>query len=342
MGKDATVKDIAHIVGVSSATVSRVLNEKAGVDEKVRKKVQQAMDEIDFKPQRQHKKPRSKPWFAVLTENKINAFYSEVLNSIQEKAFDQGYMVFVLQMPDNPERQKEAFNQIKRGEWAGVISAGFYMHPEAWIALHNETGLPIVLMNTPIEEPGLAFLKVNFEGAIMTAIQRLFDLGHRKICYIGDSSNEFSQAEYRGVEAALNARGLTYPDDYKITVSLTPEGATQSISRIIMLPEEDRPTAIIAFDDDFAIQLLNALRYFKLRVPEDISLIGFDNIPMAARTYPALSTIEVPKYRIGQQLIELILQLIRQGSNARIGHIIIDGSLVVRESTGLAKLLGTN
>lgn len=329
-----TVKDIALAAGVSTATVSRVLNDKAGVDENAKERVLSAIAELGYTPQRNHRRSEGKPWIAVLTDSSITAFHGQVLAAIQEKAMENGLFPFVMQMPANADKQAEVLAQMKQQSWAGVISAGFYMSPESWKALHEEMGIPVVLMNALVSDPGMACLKVNFEGAIASAIQHLTTLGHSRIAYLGDAANEFSQAEFHGVVSALSQRGIEYPDEYRITTAHTPEGATQSISRIMMLPKDMRPTALIAFDDDFAIQLLSALRYYKLSVPDDISIIGFDNIPMSAKTYPALTTIDVPKYRIGEHLVALTQQLIQTGGNTRIGNIIIEGSLVVRESTG--------
>jgi DNA-binding LacI/PurR family transcriptional regulator len=138
------------------------------------------------------------------------------------------------------------------------------------------------------------------------------------------------------VEVALNQHGSKYPDEYRISVPHTPEGAFQAINRIIDLPLESRPTAILTFDDEFAVHILNALHYYHVKVPEDISVIGFDNIPMAAHTYPPLTTIDLPKYRIGRQLVTLLQQLIENNGEGLIGQVTIDGSLLVRKSTGPA------
>jgi LacI family transcriptional regulator len=335
--KTITISDIAKEAGVSTATVSRVLNDKNSVAGEVHQRVLLAVKKTGYQPQRVHKSKKALPWIAILAESPINAFFSQVLASIQEQAYERGFFTYIAQMPPQADRCMEILNQVKQQSWAGIISAGYYMEPQSWIRLHEETRIPLVLMNTKAEYSGTASLLVDFGTASTNAIQHLLDLGHKKIAYMGDYGNDISNAQFQGVEAALKQKGCEYPKDYRISVSHTPEGATQGVGRIMMLPPCSRPTAILTYDDEFAIHMLNALRYYNLRVPEDISLIGFDNIPMSAHTLPALTTIDIPKYRIGRHLLDLLQQLLDNNNNEPVGNIIVYGSLVVRASTGRAK-----
>ncbi len=337
MDKNAKIVDIAKEAKVSTATVCRVLNEKSNVSDEIRARVQQVVDKLDYKPQRIHKKSVQRPCIIVAADSTITAFYSQVLSAIQEQALERGYLIYILPMPRNADKQAEAFRQIQQQSWAGMISAGFDLLSEDWSRRQEQLRIPMVVMNTLVSHTNIACLRVDFQSAITNAVRHLTDLGHERIAYLGDLNDQFSQDELSGVERALIERGGKYPEEYRLSVVHTPEGASQGISRIMMLPEKLRPTAIVAFDDEFAINILNALHYYQLRIPEDISIIGFDNIPMSARTYPPLTTVDVPKYRIGQQLVELLIQLIDSQQSEPIGNMIVDGTLVVRASTGPAK-----
>lgn len=333
--KPAKISDIARVAGVSAATVCRVLNDKTNVKEDLRVRVMQASEQLGYKPQRVHNK--TEPWLVVLAESSINAFYAQVLSSIQEQALEKGYMSYIVQMPQNSDKKTEVLNQIGKQNWSGIISTGFSQQDDVWIKLQEEMQVPIVIMNSTVSHPNIACLRVNFTAAIGYAIQHLTGLGHRRIAYLGDLNDQFSRDELTGVELALQQHGASYPEEYKISVTHTAAGASQGLSQIMMLPPENRPTAIIAFDDEFAIHIMNALRYHNLSVPDDMSLVGFDNIPMAARTYTPLTTIDIPKYRVGQQLVELMLQLIENKPDKPIGYMVVDGTLVVRSSTGPVK-----
>jgi DNA-binding LacI/PurR family transcriptional regulator len=162
----------------------------------------------------------------------------------------------------------------------------------------------------------------------------LLDLNHTRIAYLGDLENNFSAQEFASIEKALAKRGLSYPDEYRLSIPHNAEGASLGISRMMMLPPEKRPTAYLTFDDEMAIHVLNLLHYYGQRIPEDVSVVGFDNIPMAAHTYPPLTTIDVPKRRVGRQMVLLIEKLIENEVEGSLGHTIVDASLVVRGSTG--------
>jgi DNA-binding LacI/PurR family transcriptional regulator len=256
-----------------------------------------------------------------------------VIAGIEEEAQNQGLYISVIPTTSRPERKKEVIRQVVQQPWAGIIAGGCYLTQEEWIQLYEETKLPIVVMNTLVDHPRIASIKVDFERAAFQAIQHLLDMGHTRIVYLGDYANEFSAAEFRGVEQALTERGYTYPVDCHFSVAHTPEGASQGVSQIVRMPPESRPTAIMTFDDEFAINVINALRYYKLRIPEDISVVGFDNIQMSAFTYPALTTIDVPKRRIGRQMVLLLKKLLENGC-VSVGYTIVSAALLVRDSTG--------
>jgi len=336
----ATISDIAKLAEVSVATVCRVLNEKNNVAEKLRLRVINAIEVLDYKPQRIHNK--IEPWFVILTDSTINAFTALVLSAINSQAVEKGFVPFIVQLPQNERKRTEVLNKIQKQNWSGMISCGFYQSDEAWIKLQETMKLPMVLLNSKASHRNIACIRVNFQGAISDAIHHLTNLGHRHIAFLGDLSDQFCYDEMLGVESALAKLGYTYPDEYRISVSLTAEGASQGISQLMFLPEGQRPTAIISFDDEFSVHILNALHYHELSIPEDISIVGFDNIPIAAQTHPPLTTIDVPKYRIGQQLVDLMLQLIENKPSEPIGYIVINGSLIVRGSTGLAPRTSLN
>ena len=171
-------------------------------------------------------------------------------------------------------------------------------------------------------------LLVDFGTAASQATQHLLDLGHSRIVYLGDYDNHLSAAEFRGIVSTLARRGIAYPDSYRISIPNTVEGVSQGVSRIMALPAEARPTAIFAFDDEVAIDVLNALRYYDARVPEDISVVGFDNIPMAAHTFPPLTTLDVPKRRAGRQMV-LLLEDLHKNQQHKFGTTIIEATLVI-------------
>jgi DNA-binding LacI/PurR family transcriptional regulator len=331
---ESTLADVALAANVSVATASRVLHGEENVTTDLRRRVMSAVESLDYRPQRVHKKAASAS-VAVLTEAIQDAFFANVIAGIAEETESLGYITQVIVTSVRTERKAEVLRKIAREPWAGVIAAGCYQPPQEWLRFSEECRAPLVTMNTLVEAEGIACLKVNFEGAAFQAIQYLLDLGHTRVAYLGDYANEFSAAEFHGVEQALTARGYTYPEEWRFSVPHTAEGASQGVSQILRIAPEQRPTAVMTFDDEFAVFVINALRYYKVRIPEDISVVGFDNLPMSAFTNPALTTVDIPKRRVGRELVRLFTRLLEGGAE-RPGHTIVDGTLVVRGSTGPA------
>jgi DNA-binding LacI/PurR family transcriptional regulator len=331
-----TIRDVARQAGVSTASVSRVLNKRETTTGDLYARVTAAIQELGYRPQRSRVKaaPPS-PWLFVLTETLEDPFFLQVIAGIQEQAGEHGFLPAILPVSERRGRLTEVLEQLKAQPAIGLIAAGVYLKAEEWISYQQEAGIPIVVMNTQVYHPHIASVMVDFETAAFQATQYLLSLNHTRIAFMGNYANEFAAAELSGVRRALQAHGVDYPEDYRFSVAHTPEGASQGISKMMLLPEEARPTAIFAFDDLLAIQILNAMRYYRLKAPGDISVLGFDNIPMSAHSNPPLTTVDIPKRRIGRLMVMLINDLLAKRESP--GATIIEGSLIVRASTSPAR-----
>ncbi|MBE0695319.1 MAG: LacI family DNA-binding transcriptional regulator [Anaerolineaceae bacterium] len=336
-----TIRDVARKAGVSTASVSRVLNKREVITDDLYFRVTAAIQELGYRPQRNRARPATpSPWLFVLTETIDDPFFLQIISGIQEKAEEEGFLPTILPISSRRNRLADTLEQLKSQPSVGILAAGVYLKPEEWIDYQTEINVPIVVINTRITHPRIASVMVDFEAASYQATQHLLSLNHTRIAFVGNYDNEFAAAELQGVKSALATRGIDYPDEYRFSVTHTPEGASQAISKMMLLPAEKRPTAIFAFDDQLAILVLNAMRYYRLRVPEDISVIGFDNIPMSAHSNPPLTTIDIPKRRIGRMMVMMIQDLLsREKDEDGLGTTIIEGSLIVRSSTGPAPTL---
>ena len=335
MTKAPTISDVARAAGVSVASVSRALSNSKSVTDELHARVTAAVETTGYRPQRSHRHSMKAPWLAILVTDIVEQFHLQVIGGIQEQAEAKGYLPVIIQIIGGSAQLSAILRQMRGITLAGIIAVGLELTPEEWVGHWDEAQTPIVVLNTPVSHPKVASILVDFEAATGQATQHLLDLGHSRILYLGDYANRLSAAEFRGIVNTLARRGLTYPDAYRISIPDTVEGVSQGISRIMGLPAEERPTAIFAFDDEVAIDVLNALRYYELRVPEDISVVGFDDIPMAAHSYPPLTTLDVPKRRMGRQMV-LLLEDLAKNHRTEFGATIITPTLVVRRSTGPA------
>jgi DNA-binding LacI/PurR family transcriptional regulator len=335
MTKAPTISDVARAAGVSVASVSRALSNSKSVTDELHARVMAAVETTGYRPQRSHRHSMKAPWLAILVTDIVEQFHLQVIGGIQEQAEAKGYLPVIIQVTGGSAQLSGILRQMRGITLAGIIAVGLDLTSEAWIEHWDAVQTPIVVLNTPVSHPKIASILVDFETAASQATQHLLDLGHSRIVYLGDYDNRLSAAEFRGIVNTLARRGIAYPDAYRISIPNTVEGVSQGVSRIMALPAEARPTAIFAFDDEVAINVLNALRYYELCVPEDISVVGFDNIPMAAHTFPPLTTLDVPKRRAGRQMV-LLLEDLQKNQQHRFGTTIIEATLVVRRSTGPA------
>lgn len=334
-----TVADVGRVAGVSVASVSRALQDKNLVSDELYQRVMAAVKEVGYRPQRVHKSTTITPWVVVLITHIAQQFYTQVSLGIQEHAEANGYLPVIFRLMDGKDQVSRIIKQIHGIPLTGIVALGIEdLTAEEWIQVSEEAQAPITILNQRVNHPKIASVMVNFEAASAQVTRHLLDLGHTRIAYLGDHNWSLSADEFNGMRAALNERGISYPDEFRISIPYVPEGASQGVSRLMALPPDQRPTAIFAFDDEVAIDVLTALRYYDMRIPEDISVVGFDNIPMAAHTYPSLTTVDVPQRRIGLQMVSLLEELANNSDND-FGATLVNCSLVVRRSTGPAPAL---
>jgi DNA-binding LacI/PurR family transcriptional regulator len=332
-----TILDVARLAGVSTASVSRVINNKGPITDSLSAKVNQAIVELDYKPHRVRAKTHERsPWLIALIEKVDDPFFQQMLSGIQDQANAQEYPLAIICVGDTDQKRMDVFEQLRYERIVGLIAAGVYMPENEWIEYQESIHIPLVVLNTRINHPQIASVIVDFETGVFQAALQMLSLNHRRLAYIGNYGNEFAAAQLNGIKRALKANGLEYPEEYRFSVAHTLEGASQAISKMMRLPDELRPTALFTFDDQLAIQVLNALRFYDLQVPGDISVIGFDNILMSAHSNPPLTTVDIPQRRIGRLMVTLIDDLLKK-ENDGMGATIIQGAIITRASTGPAK-----
>jgi DNA-binding LacI/PurR family transcriptional regulator len=174
---------------------------------------------------------------------------------------------------------------------------------------------------------------IDIKSAAYRATQHLLNLNHTRIAYLaGHNSIEGSIARQQGIELALGEAGLSLPTQWHPVGFRTTEGGFQAMSALLAMPEAERPTAVIAFNDLMALGALQAARTHGLHVPYDISIVGFDDIAMAAHANPPLTTVDLPKYYLGQLAVRMLRQM-RQDLSPPRSYNLLEGRLVVREST---------
>ncbi|WP_410216555.1 LacI family DNA-binding transcriptional regulator [Paracoccus sp. (in: a-proteobacteria)] len=327
------IYDVAKLAGVSVATVSRTLSNPTIVSEATRKAVEDAIAETGYTLNFTARNLRQQQVGGVLAlvPKLANPFFSEILSGISDVLRKNGLSLLVLDttaVPDQP-ALKVLGPHLNRSRSDGVIVLDGNLDPQ----LFAQPGCPPLVQACEwivgLEAPRV--LADNEEGGRLSA-QHLTGLGHRDILHMtGPAGNSLTVSRRRGFLAGLAAAGLPAPGpDASIEGDFTARFGADAAARILTLPR--RPTAVFCDNDEMAIGLINGLIGAGLRVPDDISVMGFDNIEMSAFCLPPLTTIRQYRARLGRKAAELLLSRMRGEEITDSTTLSVD--LLVRSSTG--------
>ena len=340
--KRPTLADVARHAKVSTATASRVLRNTGPVSQDLRQQIESAIASLGYTPRLTSKHP-DEGTIALLVGDLLNPYFPEIVRGVQEEVDNCGMILTLYNLTDHPQRQRQLLHRLSKPAVEGVILTGSSPFPEllAWRERHK---IPLVLFNRRVNQPGVHCIMVDFENAMYRATQHLLSLNHIRIGHLASpSTGEIAQARLCGINAALKEAGLALRSEWCPVVppGTEVEGGFQAMRALLDLPAGERPTAVIAFNDIIALGALHAVCAHGLRVPQDISIIGIDDIAIAAHAHPPLTTIGQPKYRMGK----LAVQTLRRMSEGKIGPgnncTLLESPLIVRESTGLALSTGS-
>jgi len=315
MRKKSTIYDVAKIAGVSPSTISRVMNTPEIVAEDTRQKVINAIKELAYIPNMMAASmPRRRTnYIGLIIPDITNIFFSNLVRGVQDVCEKHGYSVLVVNSDDSQEKEGRYLKLLYSRRVDGVILtvAGYRKEefPEEELSLLKK--MNIVLIDREINGMTTPIVKVNNFSGAYSAVKHLLTMGHKKIMYLaGIKGTKTNQEREKGYLSALKEVHINWKKELVADFRL--DTAYQKI--IQHWPQlknsDELPTAIFAANDLMAIGALKAFAQLKIRVPEDISIIGFDNIPFSDCTYPPLTTIAQPNYLIGQKAVETLLKVI--------------------------------
>jgi LacI family transcriptional regulator len=333
--KRPTLADVAHHARVSTATVSRVLRNTGPVSQNLRQRIETSIAALGYIPRRKTSDQSNKGMIALLVGDLLNPYFLEIAQGVQDEVDNHGLILTLYNLTDHPQRQHQLLQKLSKPSVKGVLLAGLSPFPEL-LAWQERRKIPLVLFNRRVSQPGVHCIVVDFENAMYRATQHLLGLNHTRIGHLASpSTGEIAQARQRGIEAALTEAGLVLRPEWCPIVPPGTEvgGGFQSMRALLDLPGDERPTAVIAFNDIIAVGALHAVRSRGLRVPQDISIIGVDDIAIAAHTHPPLTTIDQPKYRMGKLAVQTLHRMSEGKFNLGNNCVLLESPLIVREST---------
>jgi DNA-binding LacI/PurR family transcriptional regulator len=326
-----TIYDVARLAGVSTATVSRALNDTGQIAPPTRAAIDAAIEQLGYHPNTAARSlvTRSTQTLALLLPDITNPFYAELVRGIQERALEAGHTMLLCTTEGDPEREEQYLNLLRAKQVDGVLVDGLVLPPPR-ITRFVRDGLPIVCLDRDIDSTLVPLVQVDNRLGARLATQHLLDLGHRVVAHVtGPAGLGISEQRIAGFRAAHNALGYNVDERLIAVGSFTEEGGYEATQELL---ESREFTALFAANDLSAIGALRALVDARLEVPNDVSVVGFDDIRLAQFTIPPLTTVHQPASAIARTATELLLELAAGRSVTQMRHLLAP-ELVVREST---------
>jgi LacI family transcriptional regulator len=330
--KSIGIRDVALHAGVSTASISRALNSPSAVSPALRMKVDAAIAALGYIPDAAARalSSRRTRTIGAIVPTVDNAMFARGIEALQQYLSLQGYLLLLSTSGYDPETEfRQAQNMVSRGI-DGLILRGD-VHTGGLRRLLESQRMPFVNVGVYQPEKPYASIGANNEDAAWRATGHLLDLGHTRIAMVAAMSahNDRASARVAGVRRALSERGLALPDNWYYEVHYRLDDARQAARALLAQPE--RPTAVICGNDVLAYGVLLEVERHALHVPQDISVMGFDDLEWSRHLRPSLTTMHLPTDEVWSRAGEYLVNVLA-GRPALLHHE-VDASLVVREST---------
>ena len=329
------MSDVAKLANVSPATVSRVLSNPDLVSKETREKVMEVINRVKYKPHIVARQFRTKETkiILVVVPDITSAFFSKVLRGIEHVAVQNGYQVILGDTENDTEREQEYINLLlqKQADGMVLLTARQDKTKLEEIAEH----FPMVLACEYMDGLNVPTVSIDNISSARKATEHLIQQGHTKIAHITGPINVIlSRDRLRGFQQAMMSHDLEIDSAYIQEGDFSFDSGYHQMLKLLAL--ETPPTAVFAFNDEMAMGAIKAVKDSHLSIPEDVAVVGFDNIKMASVIEPNLTSIDQPKYEIGKKAMELLLNLIN-GESLQKKKFVMKDELIVRESSGRMK-----
>jgi len=333
----ANIREVAKEAGVSVATVSRVLNHPEFVSPATKEQVLAIMKELDFSPNNLARGLALNKTYtiALLIPNIMNPLYPEIAKGVEDVAHKHGYNLLLCNTEQDRKKEKDYLSLLMNRKVDGCIVTSSLLSPDEIREIQKET-VPIVVIGRCQNNPGFHCVFTDYIKGGFTATSYLIELGYARIAHIGGPEFLYeSRDKTEGYRKALIENGLPLDDTLIVEADNEIESGYLAVKKLLRL--SPRPEAIFASSDLVAIGALDALKTEGVKVPEEIALVGFDNIKMAAFVEPKLTTVAIPVHRMGLTAARLLFDAMEGGDTTRgrpFQEIDLKPKLIVRKSCG--------
>jgi DNA-binding LacI/PurR family transcriptional regulator len=329
------IRTIARMANVSIATVSRTINHVTTVNPKIAKRVWEVIQELDYFPNTQARalvSGRSRI-FGLIVSEITNPFFPELIQGFEDIAVEHGYEILVSSTNHDPKRMSHCIRRMLERKVDGVAVMTFGIEAPLLDQLAQRK-VPLVFIDVGPDGPGINVLKVDYRHGIRQGVQHLAALGHRNISFVtGPAGLHSAQSRLKAFSESLRECGITPDPAWIVQGDHRLEGGMAAMQQLLAL--KNMPTAVMCSNDMTAIGVLHTMYRAGLRVPDDLSVIGFDDIHIAEVTIPPLTTVQMSRFELARAAVTALRACAEGKENSDVKHEYnIQTELVVRESTG--------
>jgi LacI family transcriptional regulator len=328
------IRDVARRAKVSTATVSRTVNQVATVDAQLAKRVWKAIEELGYYPNRQARalvSGRSRV-FGLIVSEITNPFFPEIVQTFETLAVEQHYEILLTSTIHDPKRMELAVRRMIEGRVDGVAILTFGMEEDLLEHLRFRN-LPLVFVDIGPKAPRVSNIRVDYADGIRQAVQHLAALRHERIGFIaGPLRLRSAMARKDAFQASMKEIGLPVKPDFLVEGDHRLEGGKRALKKLAELRE--RPTAVLCSNDMTAIGVMREAFELNIKVPQDLSVIGFDDIRMAEFLTPPLTTVQMSQSELARFAFEALLKEVKRETPIPEGsEYVLKTHLVLRNST---------
>lgn len=330
-----SVKEIAKAAGVSTATVSRVLNGSDKVRESTAKKVMKVVEEMNYRidhvARRMKVKQTDSLVIGLVITDIDNPFFSSVAKGVEDVASKNKLVTMICNTNENPEKEKFFLNAMLSEKVSGAIIVPTKGNLDFFHSLVND-GFPMVMVDRKPKNLKIDSVSLNNRKGSYDAVKKLIDNGHRRIGFVaGIKGLSNTEERLEGYLEALKESGIQIKDNLIVYGDYVEEGGREAIQEFMSLKKP--PTAVFSSNNLMTLGCIKEIYKQKLNIPKDIAIIGFDDSTWAEALIPPLTTVKQPGYELGVNAAELLMKRLKNGKSNSI-DVVLNPELVVRESCG--------
>ncbi|WP_440998501.1 LacI family DNA-binding transcriptional regulator [Fodinibius sp. SL11] len=335
--KKYTVEDVAREADVSTATVSRVFSGSAKVNKETTEKVLQAAKKLDYRPNRVASRLRGKGGHSkvlgLIVTDLQNPFFSDIARGVGDIAYENDHGVIVCNTDEDPEKERFYLETLLSEKVAGLIIAPTIGNKE-YLRTVNQT-LPLVSVDRHLSDFDVDTVTVNNKEGSYLAVKRLLELGHKRIGIVcGIEGILTTEERLNGYKKALKEENISINDELIFHGNSKEKGGVEGVRHLLNITEP--PTAIYSTNNLMTLGIYEELYRQNVKVPNDVAIVGFDDMSWATALNPPLTAVRQPGYELGATAVELLLKRL-SNPNRPISNTVLKAELIIRHSCGNPK-----